>query len=340
MKYLKISGIFLLVVIAIVVLLSMFIPVQQTVERSIIIKAPPITVYEQLIKLENFNKWAVWNLRDSLAKHSMTGTDGTVGATTSWRGDPEISGEGKIIIASLVPGKRIVHTIHFLQPRKADARSEFKLEEVNGGTRLTWEFDLATPRPKNIFNLFYSMDKKMGKDFEEGLLLMKTALEINNPSAVVKKYDVLLMNFPATRFAWVRQQVKQDDILSFFAQHFPLITQEIEKVNAPAGIPHGLFYSWDEKYEVADMAAAIPVPAGTSIENAIVQVMDIPASKAVYVDYYGNYPGLPDVHSIIQKYLSVNNLKQKGPVIESYVSGPPNEKDTAKWETRVIYLVE
>ena len=184
----------------------MFISVGQRVERSIIIKAPAATIYEQLVKLENFNKWAVWNLRDSSAKHTLTGTDGTVGATTSWSGDPEISGEGEIVIASLLAGKKIVHTIHFLQPRKADARSEFKLEEVNEGTKLTWEFDLATPRPWNIFNLFYSMDKKMGKDFEEGLLLMKAALEIKNPSAVIKTYDVMTMNFPATSFALVRQQ--------------------------------------------------------------------------------------------------------------------------------------
>src|SRR6185436_16833474 len=113
----------------------------------------------------------------STVKNTITGTDGTVGAALAWTGDPAISGDGKIEIAALEANKKIVHDLHFIKPRKGEARSTFILNETNGTTSVTWEFDMATPRPWNIFNLFYSMDKNMGKDFGEGLSTLKTAIE-------------------------------------------------------------------------------------------------------------------------------------------------------------------
>jgi nitrate reductase alpha subunit len=172
-------------------------------------------IYQQLIKLENFNKYSVWSQQDSIATYTMTGTDGTIGAATSWTGDPDISGDGKIEIVSLKENKTIRHKLSFTKPKKGTAESTFTLRESNGTTSLTWNFDLATPRPWNIFNLFYSLDKNMGKDFEEGLATLKTAIEKMNGTAAAKKYDVQPMNFPATTYALIRQQVKWNDLLSF-----------------------------------------------------------------------------------------------------------------------------
>ena len=43
---------------------------------------------------------------------------------------------------------------------------------------------MATPRPWNIFNLFYSLDKQMGKDFEDGLTALKNIIELNIPDSI------------------------------------------------------------------------------------------------------------------------------------------------------------
>ena len=177
MKYLKLFGSFLIFFIIAAAILSFFMATSQKVEKSITIKAPAATVFEQLVKLENFNKWSLWNQQDSSVKHTITGTDGTVGATTSWKGAPEISGEGKMEITAIEPNKKITHAINFISPRTNKASSIFLLKETEEGTLVTWQFNLATPRPWNIFNLFYSMDKEMGKDFEDGLSLLKTLIE-------------------------------------------------------------------------------------------------------------------------------------------------------------------
>jgi effector-binding domain-containing protein len=340
MKFLKPFFFFLLAVLAVTAVLSLLMPTKQKIERSITINAPAAIIYQQLIKLENFNKYSVWSQRDSAVKYTLSGTDGTVGGATSWTGDPEISGDGKIEIVSLEENKMIKHKLSFSKPKKGTAESAFTLKETNGVTTVTWNFDLATPRPWNIFNLFYSLDKKMGPDFEESLATLKTIIEKINGTPVAKTYDVQLMNFPATTFAIIRQQVKWIDLLSFFEEHLPIVYQEAQNANATPGTASGLIYEWDEKNQQADIAAAVPVAAGTKIDNPIVQATNIPASKAVFVNYSGAYDKMPDAYNSIRQYLSDNKLKAKTPSIEQYFAGPSNEKDTAKWITKIVFLVE
>lgn len=340
MRFLKPFFFFLLAVLVVTVILSLLMPTRQKIERSTTIHAPAALIYRELIKLENFNTYSVWSRQDSAIKYTLTGKDGTVGASSSWAGDPEISGDGKIEIVLLEENKTIQHKLHFTKPKKGTAGSTFTLKETNGITTVTWNFDLATPRPWNIFNLFYSLDKNMGKDFEASLAILKTAIEKINGTAPAKVYDVQLMNFPATTFAMIRQQVKWSDLLSFFDEHLPIVYQEAQNANAIPGTASGLIYAWDEKNQQADIAAAVPVAAGTRIDNPIVQATDIPASKAVFVNYSGAYDKLPDAYNSIRQYLSENKLKAKIPSIEQYISGPSNEKDTTKWLTKIVFLVE
>jgi hypothetical protein len=181
MKFGRLFLFFLLAVIATAAAMSFMLPTSQKIERSIVINTSAATIYNEIIKLENFNKFSVWSQQDSTAVYTLSGTDGTVGASTSWKGSPEISGEGKIEIEALEPNRKVVHQLNFTQPKKGNAESVFLLNETNKATTtVTWTFNMASPRPWNIFNLFYSLDKQMGKDFEDGLTAMKTMIELSN----------------------------------------------------------------------------------------------------------------------------------------------------------------
>lgn len=340
MKALRLFFFFIISVAIVMAALSMLMPVSQTVERTITVNAPASLIYQQLVKLENFNKYSVWGQGDPSAKYTLTGKDGTVGAASSWTGDPEISGDGKIEITGLEANKKVNHRLIFTQPKKGSAESSFILNEINGTTSVTWHFELATPRPWNIFNLFYSLDKKMGKDFDEGLSLLKTGIEKMNGTETKETFAVEEMNFPATSFAIVRQKVKWPDLLPFFAEHLPLVAQEANNAGVTPGTASGLIYEWDEKNQLADIAAAVPVPADTKISSPIVLVVNLPASKAISVTYKGAYDKSPAVYASLKKYMADNKLKENSPSIEQYLIGPANEKDTAKWLTKVLYLVE
>lgn len=180
MKYGRLFIFFILAVVVTTAILSFLQPTYQKVERSIVINATAAGIYERVSKLENFNKFSVWSQQDSSAVYTLTGTDGTIGAASSWKGSPEISGEGKIEIIGLEPNRKIVHQLHFIQPKKGNAESTFYLLETNKATTtVSWTFTLATPRPWNIFNLFYNLDKQVGKDFEAGLAALKLMMERN-----------------------------------------------------------------------------------------------------------------------------------------------------------------
>ena len=181
MKFTRLLLFFVVAIIAVTAILSFFLPTSQKIERSIIINTPASNIYNQLIKLENFNKFSVWSKQDSTAVYTLKGTDGTIGATTSWKGHPQISGEGQIEIITLEQNRKVTHKLHFIKPKKGNAESIFTLLETNNATtKVTWTFTMATPRPWNIFNLTHSLDKQMGKDFEDGLTAMKTMIELNN----------------------------------------------------------------------------------------------------------------------------------------------------------------
>jgi effector-binding domain-containing protein len=340
MKILKTLGILLLILIGIVTILMMVVPVKQVLVRTITINAKPAIVYDYLSRLSNFNKWSAWNKNDTSIVNTITGTDATLGAINNWKGDPAISGEGKIEITSLEINQEIEHQLTFISPKSSKAYSEFDLFDVNGQTQLRWTYDRSTTRPWNILNLFNSLDKEMGKNFEKSLANLKAIIEGGNPAATGKIYDVLPLNFPSTTYALRRKQLGWADIPSFYAENLPQIYEQAINVKATPGSPTGLFFVWDEQNQQTDMAAAVPVAQGTVISDTTIQLLNIPGSKAVYVNYYGAYDKTTEAYASIDKYLATNNLKQKPPVIEQYITDPKTEKDTAKWLTKIIFLVE
>lgn len=340
MKRFRPIAVFLLCVIISTLLLSLLLPTRQQVEKTILINAPVAAVYDYLVKLENFHDWSVWGKGDSSVRYSYTGTEGTVGAASDWKGDPFISGEGSIRIRSLEPGRSIAHDFTFSTPKRAKGSSEIRLEDRGGQTLVTWHFEMPTPRPWNIFNLFYNMDKEMGKDFEQGLIALKEINEKKAGYTPARTYEVMTMDFPATRFAMIRQVVKWNDLNAFYGQHIRLLQDASVRKQVSPGTPSALYFIWDEKNQQTDMAAALPVPAGSSLQDPIIRMEDVPASKALYVDYYGHYNNLQEAHLSLDKYMAEKKLVQKTPVIEQYILGPGNEKDTSKWLTKIVYLVD
>lgn len=347
MKFLRFV-LWLIVFVIIVGAVLMFVmPTKVHVQRSIAINAPSSVVYKHISQLKNFNDWTVWGKRDSTNQYTYEGTDGSVGAVSNWKGDPKNAGEGSMKIMELDPNRSAKYHMTFIKPRASEADSYINLQDSSTVTQATWGFDIQTPRPWNIFNLFYNMDKMLGKDFDEGLANLKQASEKDAAATALmdagmnaKQYDVKEMQFPSTTYATFRQVVKWKDIQPFYSKHFAHIFGEATKTNIKPGIPTGLYYEWDANNQQADMAAAIPVPAKTRLTDPTITIADVPASKAVYVDYYGAYDKSMDAHNSIDKYLASKNWKQKIPVIEQFVTDPGMEKDTSKWLTKIIYLVE
>lgn len=314
--------------------LSYLAPLDQKIVRSIVINAPANKVYEQMLLLQNFNKWSVWGQADSAIKYENSGTDGITGSTTTWNGNPLLSGKGTITLTGLQKDRQITHHIKFLEPRQMEANSNFDLNEKKAQTTVTWTFLVPGKRPFNIINLFYNLEKEKGADFEQGLQTLKSLLENTGPSHP-EKFKALPYNFPLTKYIAIRQKVLWVDFKDFFEKHFYHLARYTLKDSITSNTKTALFYDKDEKAMQSNVAAAISIPVSLKVSlQSPEELIHIPASKAAAVTFTGGDENKIAAYKAIDDYVIGNKLKVKKPIIEEYLQADSITK------TRIIYLTE
>jgi uncharacterized membrane protein len=177
-KILKITGLILLSLIAIVLLIAAFVKKDYAVERSITLNIPKQVVYDYVKYLKNQNTFSVWAKIDPNMKVEYRGTDGTVGFVSSWDSPVKEAGKGEQEIIKVEEGKRIDYEIRFLEPMKSTDHAYIVFNSVNDSiTNVAWGFFGKMKYPMNAMLLFMDMDKMLGKDLDGGLHNLKAILE-------------------------------------------------------------------------------------------------------------------------------------------------------------------
>ncbi len=178
MKVLKIVGGLIAVLVLIVVVLGIIAPNSYSVERTIVIDAPPNMVFEYISHWENFSEWSPWSKQDTSIQSTIEGEDGTVGSVYRWEGDPELSGSGSMTNTGMEPGTRLDYHLQFIVPWESEADGYYKVTPVDGNkSKVAWGFHGKMPFPMNIFLLIQSMEETMSPDFDMGLQRLKMILE-------------------------------------------------------------------------------------------------------------------------------------------------------------------
>lgn len=184
-------GIIILLVIAFVLVSGLFISREYHFERSITIQAPREEVWKNVSLFANFEKWDPWKVRDAAMTRSITGTDGTVGATYAWKGNKE-TGSGSQTFRTIRPYEHITIDLQFREPVESKATIFYHLEPAGSGTRITWGFDSKMPYPVNaICYFFMDMENSMDKDFSAGLANLKKLCE--SSATMTALNDIKLM---------------------------------------------------------------------------------------------------------------------------------------------------
>lgn len=335
MKLLKIIGILLLVVIAAVLILGLILPKDYNVKRDIVINAPEQTVYKGISTFAMFDQWNPWNKLDSTQKVELTGTDGTVGAKRSWKGNDKV-GEGAMTITNLVPNQSVNYQLDFIKPFKSTSQVTMSMEKAEGGYKVTWAMAGKMPYPFNVMSLFGNMDKQIGSDFESGLKTLKELSE----KAPAAAYEVKEIQWPATEALGIRKTVKFPEMSAFFASTFPEAYKAISSAGAKPGTPLGIYYKYDEQAMEADMAAAVPYEGKKVLAKGLSNI-SIPAQQAYLIDYYGAYDeNMKAPYNEMAAFLKKNfNRENPDLVIEQYLSDPMQEPDTTKWHTAIYFFV-
>lgn len=147
-----------------------------TVQRSLLVNAPPERVYAYVADPRGWKLWSIWTQRDPAMTIAYSGPASGAGAGWSWQSASE--GNGAMTFTSVEPGRRVAFDLQ-LADLGTTSRGELRFAPEGSGTRVTWTMDGDTGSNPlyHWFALF--ADAIVGPDFAGGLENLKTVAEKN-----------------------------------------------------------------------------------------------------------------------------------------------------------------
>jgi hypothetical protein len=152
MKILKIIGLGIVGLIALLLFIALFIPNDYTVSVSTTINKPRKVVFDYAKLVKNQEYYSIWVMQDPNVNMDYKGVDGTVGFKASWDSKDDNVGAGSQQITA-ISEERIDVDLHFERPMKGEAKASTLLESISDNqTKVTAEFYGHSSYPMNLMN--------------------------------------------------------------------------------------------------------------------------------------------------------------------------------------------
>lgn len=316
-------------------------PADARVERSTSISAPAESVKPALTDNKIFfDKWSPWTEKDPNMQVTYEGTAGEPGQKMAWNSQDKKVGKGSMTIERITADS-VVQKLAFDGRGESTVYFTWKGETAN--TNVTWGMYTHIPFMMRGMMLFMNMDKMVGPDFEKGLVKLKTYVESTPaPStAAATTYEVKeVTTEERVMIGAKKSEVTFDKIASYFGETYQKLQAEFKKENITmTGPPCGLYWIYDETKGTTTLAATLPVAKDAKLKSKAWERYDIPPSKALLVEYHGDYMNMMGAHNAIKNYMKEKNLSEMM-VMEEYVTDPGTEKDSSKWLTNIYYILK
>lgn len=333
MKTLKKIALWILAIIALLVIIAYLLPRNYKVERSIFIKADKMVIYDLTSNFNKWNLWVAWNREmDSTVVFELSGEMGKPGAQWKWNG--QILGNGEMTLTELQPGQFVGYDLAFDQG-KYTSKGGFNFEESGDSVKITW-FDTGDLGFNPIARYMgLMMERMMGPDFEKGLSKLKLVAEerTNWP-----KIEEIVMQEQIA--ALIRDSAGPATYTSVMGNGYGEIMSFLQANKLEAkGSPFAIYITWDSITMNASFDLGIAIDKIVPGKGRI-RVETLPAQKAVMAAYFGSYENTAATYYILDKYCKEGELECVGGPWEIYITDPMIEKDTSKWETRIVFPIK
>lgn len=329
-KVLKFLGLLILVLL----IGSLFISKEYKTEKSIVINAPSSVVYDQVNNLKNWESWEPWRKEDPSIKISYAGPESGANAQYMWTS--EKMGNGSMTIKESTPTKEVKTALNF--GPGADAMSNFKLEEVAEGTKVTWGFDMPVGWNPIGKYMTLMMDGEMQKKMTEGLDGLKKSAEAAPKPEAAANIKIEEKDIAATPYLFVKATATGENISNVIGESYGKVGMAMGKQKlTQAGAPFCIYYKWENNNFEFD--AGIPT-SGAGKDDGEVKGGELKAGKAVVATYFGPYEGTAKAHEAVDAYMKEKGLKAIGNAWEVYANDPGVVKDPAKYQTDVYYRIQ
>ena len=170
------------IIIAVVVLIAAVLiyaatqPDTFSVQRALLIKAPPEKIFPLINDFHNWGAWSPWEKMDLAMKKTHSGATSGKGAVYAWEGNNKV-GQGSMEITESSSPAKIIIKLDFIKPFEGHNIAEFTLQTQGDATNVQWVMHGPSPYISKVIGLFCNMDNLIGKDFEAGLANLKTLAE-------------------------------------------------------------------------------------------------------------------------------------------------------------------
>jgi effector-binding domain-containing protein/uncharacterized protein YndB with AHSA1/START domain len=338
-KFLKWFGIGLGGLIALYLILPLFLAADYKVERSSEIEASPEAVYAQISKFENWDKWSPWMEKDPTITNELSGEDGTVGATQSWSGDPEVSGSGSLTITDLVPNESISYDLTF-DDMGMTSKGKMVIEATESGCKLSWSDEGGIPYLFRPMMLFMDFDAMMGGDFERGLERIDSLALIAQQELDAITYEIQQMSFPTSHYVGIRSALKIADIdSSLYGGTYGELAEFCATAGVRAiGMPVSFGLEWNDESGDCVVMPAFPIEEKVETEEPVEYYL-VEGCKALVIDYYGLYEEMGPAHEQLESYIAAKGLSYSV-VMEEFITDPTTVESPDEVLTKIYYFLK
>ena len=337
MKILKTIGITILVILALLVIGALFLPSHSHLERSVVMKADPANIFNEVNTLKNWESWSPWHKLDPNMKLTYEGPESGKGAKYIWKSDKKDVGSGSLWIVDSKPDSFVQNTMEF--DGMGQSASAFKIEKTADGTKVTWSMDSKCEGlpwymyvPSKWMGLF--MDGMVGPDFEKGLNSIKEITEKMPPAASLPEVKMDEVETKAQKMLTINIKCKKEEIQKKFGEAMGKLNAYAMKNHAKmTGPAFEINHAWKD---VFDVDAGIPIDKKIPSSGDI-KYSEMKPGKALKAVYWGDYMKMEPTYMAIMKWMKDNNKKATGDSWEVYMTDPMKERDTAKWQTEIYF---
>jgi uncharacterized protein YndB with AHSA1/START domain len=176
LEVIAVIAVILAIAIAVVLILAATKPGRFSVRREITVQAPAEKIFPLINDFHQWVAWSPYEHRDPALKRTYSGVESGKGAVYAWDGNNNVGSGRMEILESAVPSK-IVIKLDFFKPFEGHNTAEFTMLPQGNATHVTWLMHGPAPFMNKLMQVFMNLDKMIGKDFEAGLVNLKTVTE-------------------------------------------------------------------------------------------------------------------------------------------------------------------
>jgi effector-binding domain-containing protein len=274
------------------------------------------------------------------ATYTVEGPDYGVGASMTWT-EPGPSGEqGRQTIVASTPYERVDMEVELGSGEAAQSR--FILRPENGGTRVTWEFDIDFGI--NILARFYGLflERQLGPLHAQGLVNLERIVKAL-PSVDWCDLDIQITEVESRTIAYVTGSAEgtTEDIANALAGAYGRVvafvaTNGLQLTGQPVAITN---YRDERGWGFdAGLPVSSPLERGVGTDSAVRmgETYGGPVVKAVHV---GPYEGLQQTSNQVEAFITVHHLERNGRPWDVFISDPANTPED-QLITEVYYPVK